>query len=67
MTPLAILLVLSGIGPLLLLVLWIASRNSRAVRERLRGYYAALPGRVRSRIEHTGVLYRIRRALLRDD
>lgn len=67
MTTLAVLLVLTGIGPILLFVLWIASRNSRAVRERLRGLYAALPDRVREQIERISLLRRIRRALLQED
>ncbi len=64
MTVLAILLVLTGIGPLLFLVLWILSRNSSAVRERLRGLYAALPDRSRNRIEQISLLDWIRRTLL---
>jgi hypothetical protein len=64
LTTLAILLVLTGIGPALFLVLWISSRNSRAVRYRLRDLYAALPDRVRNRIEQISVLEWIRRTLL---
>jgi hypothetical protein len=64
MTALATLLVLTGIGPLLLLALWILSRKSRAVRKRLRGLYAALPDRARNQIERTSPLDWIRRTLL---
>ena len=64
MTTLAILLVLTGIGPALFVVLWISSRNSRAVRERLRGFYAALPDGLRNWIEQISVLDWIRRTLL---
>jgi hypothetical protein len=64
MTVLAILLVLTGIGLLLFLALWILSRKSRAVRKRLRGLYAALPDRARNRIERTSPLDWIRRTLL---
>jgi hypothetical protein len=65
-TLVAILLVLSGIGPGLFLVLWLASRKNSAVRERLRGLYEALPDRQRNRIEQTPVLHRLKRALLQD-
>ena len=67
MTTLAILLVLTGIGPILLFVLWIASRNSSAVRERLRGLYAALPDRVQDQIDRISLLRRLRQALLQED
>ena len=66
MTTLAFLLVLSGIGPVLFLVLWLASRRNRVVRERLRGLYEALPDRLRNRIEQTPLLHRIKRALLQE-
>ena len=66
MSPLALLLVLSGIGPVLFLVLWLASRKNSAVRERLRGLYEALPERLRNRIEQTPLLHRIKRALLQE-
>ena len=66
MTPLALLLVLSGIGPVLFLVLWLASRKNSAVRERLRSLYEALPERLHNRIEQTPLLHRIKRALLQE-
>ena len=62
----AILLVLSGIGPGLFLVLWLTSRKNSAVRERLRALYEALPDRQRNRIEQTPLLHRLKRALLQD-